>query len=90
MCFIIIFYFRKAEFTVSAPSVASRDFLGEVSSYFKDVIDLADNQQDCKETVYKLNINLRADKSSLKLNWNTSEEYYLQITTDGIPKIFFL
>ncbi|KAF7272834.1 hypothetical protein GWI33_014398 [Rhynchophorus ferrugineus] len=62
-------------FNIKTNDDASKAFLTDVLSYFKDSVGPA--SLNCSETVTSLSINVEARSESLNLNWDTNETYTL-------------
>ncbi|XP_076265275.1 beta-hexosaminidase 2 [Rhynchophorus ferrugineus] len=62
-------------FNIKTNDDASKAFLTDVLSYFKDSVGPASS--NCSETVTSLSINVEARSESLNLNWDTNETYTL-------------
>jgi hexosaminidase len=75
-------------------SVSSVKFIyppqeGDVKTYLQEITKLfinsisAEDTSDCSELTNTVTVNLDVLSENTDLNWNTSESYSLQITTDG-------
>ncbi|CAG9759902.1 unnamed protein product [Ceutorhynchus assimilis] len=76
---------KNIVFSIDCPTTSANIYLGNVVDYFKDVINEND-EQNCSKTKYKLILNVNVANSILILNYKTSEEYSLDITTDSSSK----